>query len=240
MVRGSIEQRDYLNLREVEFVRETKERPPCTTLPVGYTPFGRRASYVEAPYLTYLRGRGVSERTRVLYRMGYADDGIYAGRVIVPSFDHTGAINFWSARSIHDVDHALRYRLPFASKDIVSNEHMVDWRQPVFLVEGIFDEVAIGPQAIALNGKFIQQRLMLRLVEHRPPLVHVCLDTDARPEAEKLAARLLTYDLRCTVVDLSEKDPGDLGREGVMEATVRSHIMSSPSDMLNERIGRLT
>ena len=188
----------------------------------------------EAPYITYLSGRGVSERTVELYRMGYVDDGWLAGRVIIPSFDRVGSINFWSARSIFP-NETLRYRLPANSKDVISNEHMVDWKKPVYLVEGIFDEIAIGPQAIALYGKFMPPRLALRLVEQRPPMIYVCLDADAREEAMKLMMRLVGYDLKCSLLDLAGKDPGDIGETGVVEAITRATVVTGSAGLITAR-----
>lgn len=240
MVRGSSTQRDYLSSREDEGVKVSKERPPCTELPAGYRPFVLSGTHTEAPYITYLRGRGITDRTIALYRMGYVDDGFYAGRVIVPSFDRYGSINFWSARSIHRTETLFRYRLPQASKDVVSNEHMVDWSAPVYIVEGIFDEIAMGPQGIALYGKFMQQLLALRLVERRPPMVYVCLDSDARGEAEDLAERLLGYDLTCAIVDLGDKDPAIAGRAAVETSASHATALTGSQHMIEDMIGRLS
>jgi len=216
---GSTEQSEYLNERttgqSAKAVEVEKSR--CNSLPPNFTLFGLGSSLVEAPYHRYLSDRGVTDHTVGLYRIGYADIGDMAGRVIVPSFDAFGVINFWSARTIwHDTKPT--YKLPQSSKDIVSNEHMVDWTKPVFLVEGIFDEIAVGPQAISLYGKFMQPLLAQRLVERRPPMVYVCLDSDARVEAMSLMRRLVGYDLPCALVDLPGKDPGSMGFDEVMRA----------------------
>lgn len=220
MVPGSKELREYLESRPAKPGTKSTvievERPRCESLPPGFIPFRLRGDVSEAPYLTYLRRRGVSDRTIGLYRMGYVETGDLAGRVVVPSFDAVGMVNFWSARTIWDV--RPTYKLPEASKNIMSNEHMVDWTEPVYLVEGIFDEVAIGPQAISLYGKFMQPLLAQRLVERRPPVVYVCLDLDARREAMGLMTRLVGYDLSCALVDLPGKDPGELGLDIVKQA----------------------
>ena len=236
MVQGSPEHREYLEGRpegKCRIVHE--ERPPCNSLPEGYRPFTLNGSRDEAPYLTYLRGRGITEGTVALYRMGYVETGPLHGRVIVPSFDVHGMINFWSARSIHPHE-TLRYRLPQASKDIISNEHMVDWAAPVYLVEGIFDEIAIGPQAISLYGKFMPQKLALRLVERRPPLVHVCLDSDAVSESRLLLKRLVGYDLPCSLVQLGSKDPSDAGHQAVEAAALSSAQVTGSASLVGYRL----
>jgi hypothetical protein len=225
MVSGSPELREYLehrgNGRPTLRQEEPDRKPNCTTLPPGFTPFRLNGSVSEAPYLRYLTGRGLTEGTIRLYRMGYADSGEFSGRVIVPSFDSVGMVNFWSARTIWK-DVRPTYKLPEANKNVVSNEHMVNWTDPVYLVEGIFDEVAIGPQAISLYGKFMQPLLAQRLVERRPPVVYVCLDSDARTEAMGLVERLVGYDINCALVDLPGKDPGSMEFDRIRQAAESS------------------
>lgn len=233
MVQGSAAHKEYLDSRPAGkrsvFAKPVDiQKPKCSSLPTGFAPILLRGDIREAPYITYLRKRGITDHTMGLYRMGYVDSGPLAGRVVIPSFDAVGMVNFWSARSIYPNEKTFSYRLPDASKDVISNEHMVNWTEPVYLVEGIFDEIAIGPQAISLYGKFMQPTLATRLVEKRPPIVYVCLDNDARTEAVDLMERLVGYDITCALVDLPGKDPGDLGFEGVRQAAEQArHVTGS-------------
>lgn len=237
MVPGSRELTEYIASREEAPPTKRAEGVRCEALPPDFTPIGLSGDINEAPYLTYLRRRGVADNAIVLYRMGYMDTGDLSGRVVIPSFDAHGSVNFWSARTIWD---AVRpsYKLPEASKDVVSNEHMVNWTDPIYLVEGIFDEIAIGPQAISLYGKFMQPLLAQRLVERRPPLVYVCLDTDARREAMGLMRQLVGYDLSCALVDLPGKDPGSLGFEKVRQAAESARPVTGSAGLMTVR-GRL-
>jgi hypothetical protein len=237
MVQGSKEHREYLESKPTTeksiFARPVGvQKPRCVSLPVGFTPIRLSGEAREAPYVSYLRRRGVSDDTTVLYRMGYVDFGPLSGRVVIPSFDALGALNFWSARSIYPCEKTFSYRLPDASKDVVSNEHLVNWTEPVYLVEGIFDEVAIGPQAISLYGKFLQPLLAKRLVERRPPIVYVCLDSDARKEALELMEQLVGYDITCALVDLPGKDPAELGSAVVQKAAKESRMVTGSVGLL--------
>lgn len=236
MVRNSAEQREYLGDRPVGRVQK-EDLPVCRSLPEGFRPLDGSVHADQAPYLAYLRSRGVSSEDRGLYRIGYVDRGPYAGRVVVPSFDRHGRINFWSARSIHKWEERFRYMLPReVTKDVISNEHLVDWTKPVYLVEGAFDELALGPQAIALYGKFMLQRLAVRLVEMKPPMVHVCLDDDAYDEAYQLLGRLLSYDLPCSLVELPGKDPSVAGQQAVHQAADAAHSVSGSTDLVRARL----
>jgi hypothetical protein len=243
MVQGSKEHREYLESKPAAkksvFARPVEvQKPRCVSLPAGFTPIRLSGEAREAPYVTYLRRRGVSDDTIGLYRMGYVDFGPLSGRVVVPSFDALGMPNFWSARSIYPTEKTFSYRLPDASKDVVSNEHLVNWTEPVYLVEGIFDEVAIGPQAISLYGKFLQPLLAKRLVEHRPPVVYVCLDSDARKEALELMEQLVGYDITCALVDLPGKDPAELGLDVVQRVAEESRKVTGSAGLVTVE-GRL-
>lgn len=240
MVPGSAEHQEYLTERpEGSHTSDPSEQglPRCSALPDEFIPLGRSAPSTASPYLTYLAGRGIDRRTVGLYRMGYVDRGPYSGRVIVPSFDRFGCVNLFSARTIFP-DVRPTYKFPVASKDVVSNEHMVDWTRPVYLVEGIFDELAVGPQGIALYGKFLPPSLAVRLVEKRPPMVYVCLDADARREALALVERLMGYDLQCSIVDLQGKDPSSVGLQGVLDASAKARTVSGSVDLVRAE-GRL-
>lgn len=241
MVPNSNEQREYLQSRPLGTpVRTKDEKPRCSALPGDFVPFGRSPPDMAAPYLTYLTNRGVTGRTVELYRMGYVDSGPLRGRVVIPSFDRHGMVNFWSARAIHPVDKVHTYRLPLATKDVISNEHLVDWTAPVYLVEGIFDEIAIGPQAIALYGKFMPPALASRLVEKRPPMIYVVLDDDALDDAWALMEELVAYDLPCSLVELDGKDPSIVGAGGVEAASSVSVLVNDPIAMLRARIHQMS
>jgi hypothetical protein len=233
MVPRSAELREYLAEREEGGSKvETAESVRCSSLPIGYSPIRLSGEVGEAPYVSYLRRRGVTDGTIGLYRMGYVDSGHLAGRVVVPSFDSLGMVNFWSARTIWP-DKKPSYELPEATKDVVSNEHMVNWTEPVYLVEGIFDEVAIGSQAISLYGKFMLPLLAKRLVERRPPIVYVCLDSDAKSEAMGLMQRLVGYDISCALVELSGKDPGVMGHEAVERAAELARPVTGSAGLIS-------
>lgn len=235
MRRGSPEQREYLG----NFIPKPDRAPPAPavdSLPPDFIPLDGRDLEAEAPYKAYLRSRGIPAALQRLYRMGYIPSGPMRRRVVIPSFDANGRPNFWSARAIDRVDDRFRYVLPSGSKDVVSNEHLVDWTRPVFLVEGIFDEVTIGPQAISLYGKFLLPQLALRLVERRPPMVHVCLDSDAYDEAYLLLARLVRYDLPCTLLPLDKKDPSEMGREAIMKIAESARPVSGPLELVGVKL----
>lgn len=190
-----------------------------TALPPEFTPFCQGDPDKRAIYEDYLISRGVHERLWSLWRLGYAVEGRYAGRLIIPSFDKFGVPNFFSARAILPWIKP-KYILPNALKDVISNEHAIDWSDAVFIVEGPFDQIAIGHQAICLWGTSIGTNQINALVTNRPPQIYICLDDDAQKRAFQMAQKLIRYDLNVSIVNMPGKDPSVLGRRAVLEAAL--------------------
>ena len=63
----------------------------------------------QAP-LEYLRGRGITKKEILKWKMGYCHEGKYGGRVVIPSFNNDGNCNYFIARSY--VGHGRRYLNP--------------------------------------------------------------------------------------------------------------------------------
>ncbi len=225
MVHGSQLHQEYVGAPQALTGRPTGVVERCDRLPSGYVPFKLDGNPGEAPYLAYLRSRNLSDIDISLFRLGYSSRGEYAGRIIVPSFDALGSVNIFVARSISKPMFGSPYKMPECTKDVIFNEHLVDWTKEVLLVEGSFDAMAIGTQAIPLLGKFLQPSLTLRLLRS-VPLVRICLDSDAMIEAWELAECLLSYGITCSVVMVPGKDPAEAGISAVLTSVERAPIIS--------------
>lgn len=231
MARGSKGAAEYRESKGSNFERqEVVELQRCSTLPNGFTPFWSGHPIQEGRFIRYLRRRKIDDETIQMYRMGYVTDGRLADRIVIPTFDRYGMVNFWNARTVRDVRPS--YMFPIASKEIVPNEHMVDWSSPIVLVEGIFDAISVGPQAIPLFGKFVNMTLMARLVSSSVPMVHVCLDRDAWKESLNVARTINSYGIKTTIVDLPGKDPGSMDYESIWRSIGRAR----PFEPIRDRI----
>ena len=224
MLPGSAALREYLGEGPSQ-VQSVREKEICRTLPSEYIPFRFDGSPDEAMGLSYLIRRGVTREQIAIYRMGYAIVGDYRGHVIIPSFDASGAVNCFVARSIHGPG----YMMPDTTKDVIVNEHMVDWDREIVLVEGIFDAVAVGSQGIPLLGKSLLPKLMAKLIAVQQT-VHICLDSDAWSEAWALAEDLLEHGVVCSVSCVqgelvTEKDPASVGHERTWRSIRRATLI---------------
>ena len=100
--------------------------------------------------ISYLKKRGLKYSDIVKYNIGYCDKGRYKNRIIVPSFNNNGDVNYFIARSF-EKEAKQKYDAPSCSKsEIIGFEYYINWNIPVILCEGIFDAIAIKRNAIPL------------------------------------------------------------------------------------------
>jgi DNA primase len=163
--------------------------------------------------IKYLKSRGLSENDIVKWKIGYCGSGEYEGRIIVPSFNENGDLNYFIARKYTD-SFGPNYANPSTSKDLVFNELCLNWKDDLVLVEGVFDAI-VAENSIPLLGSSIREdsKLFLKIASNNTPL-YVALDPDAESKAIKLIEKLLKYDLEVYKIDVSGYDDvGSMPRE---------------------------
>jgi DNA primase len=185
------------------------------TLPKEFKPLINlsRTDIVAKHALMYLKKRGINKADILKYNIGYCEEGRYSGRVIIPSYDADGNLNYFIARAI-DPNSTKKYDAPKCNKnELIGLEYFINWNVPVILCEGIFDAIAIKRNAIPLLGKTIPRALMMKLVQSNVKTVYVSLDRDALKDALKYAEELLNLGKDVYLVDLQDKDPSEMGFE---------------------------
>jgi DNA primase len=161
----------------------------------------------------YLKKRGINKSDILKYNIGYCEEGRYNNRIIVPSYDANGELNYFIARDINP-DSKKKYDAPKCNKnELIGLEYFINWDVPIILCEGIFDAIAIKRNAIPLLGKSIPKALMLKLVQPNVKTVYVSLDRDALKDALSYAEQLLNLGKDVYLIDLQDKDPSDMGFE---------------------------
>ena len=160
----------------------------------------------------YLSSRGIGRMEILKWKIGYCKEGRYGGRVIIPSFDAEGDCNYFIARSY--VGHTRRYLNPPADRDIVFNELNVDWDEPIVLVEGVFDAIKAGDNAVPILGSTLREksRLFQAIAIHDTP-VYIALDKDAEKKADWIIKSLLKYDIEVYKIPIDDEDVGDMNHQ---------------------------
>ena len=161
----------------------------------------------------YILNRGLTDRDIARWKIGYCPSGEYKNRVIFPSFNKDGKLNYFVGRS-HS-DDWMKYKNPMVSKDIIFNELNVDWKERVCLVEGIFDAVKAGINSIPLLGSTLNEnsKLFQKIIEN-DTIVYLALDADADKKSGEMIKAFLSHGIEIHQVDVSGyEDVGAMSKE---------------------------
>lgn len=163
----------------------------------------------------YLTRRGITERDMWYWKMCISKENRFDRRVIIPSFDATGDLNYYVSRTIDD-DARPRYINSKANKtEIIFNDLMVDWTKPVTLVEGVFDAVKVGQNAIPILGSYLPQSaaLFTKIVANELQ-VTLALDPDVIDKTHKIAQDFFSFGIDVRIADITGyKDIGEMPKE---------------------------
>ena len=160
----------------------------------------------------YLQYRGVTKDDIVRWKMGYCFSGEYRNRVIIPSFDEDGDVNYFIARSYNG--DSYKYKNPRVSKNIIFNELYTDWNSDLTIVEGVFDAVVAG-NAVPLLGSTLHSRSpLIRQIVFNDTPVYLALDPDAADKERKIIKTLSSYDIELYKIDVSGyEDVGSMTKD---------------------------
>ena len=160
----------------------------------------------------YLSSRGVSKKDILKWKIGYCSKGEYKDRIIIPSFNEEGRINYFIARAYGKA--WPPYKNPNVSKDIIFNQLYADFKNDLVLVEGVFDAIN-AENAIPILGSSLREdsKLFQEIVKW-DTTVYVALDPDAEKKAMNLIKKLLLYGVEVYKVDVSGySDVGEMTKE---------------------------
>lgn len=166
--------------------------------------------------LNYLKNRDVSSDDILKYNIGFCPYGQYGKRIIVPSYDKDGILNYFIARSFDD--NFIKYKNPPQGvKDIIGFELYINWSAPIIIVEGIFDALRIKRNVIPLFGKVIHQKLMTKLVKSDVDRIYIALDKDAIKDSIRCCEKLLEYNKEVYLVEIQSKDFSEMSKDKILE-----------------------
>lgn len=182
----------------------------------------------------YLRKRNITRDDILRYNIGYCEEGKYRNRIVVPSYDKDGNLNFFTARDFLNSSY-LKYLTPDWSKDFIGFELYINWNEPITLVEGVFDAISIRRNAIPLFGKIMSPSLKEAIFEYDVTKVNVCLDNDAMKNALEISDYLSKQGIDVNLIKLGGHDPSSLGFEKTMMEINSSKTMEF-SDIISMKM----
>jgi DNA primase len=214
---GNKKQKKLYQVFKPETVVKREKKKKTLKLPDSFTLFkdSSKVYPVRRQAINYLYNRGISDYMIEKYQIGFCDKGDHAGRIVIPSYNEKGELNYYIARSWNPMSRA-KYKNPEAEKDkIIFWENLIDWDRDIFLVEGAFDGLFLD-NAIPMLGKHMSELLFDTIYKKAKGDIIICLDSDAWQNAVNLYHELHGGELwgRIKLIKLpDEKDIADLRGE---------------------------
>lgn len=195
----------------------------------------RNISVMASSALSYLKNRGIEKSDILRWKIGYCPTGDYEGRIVVPSFNLEGKVNYFIARSYNK--QWRKYMNPPESKDIIFNELYVDWDSDIILTEGVFDAIKIE-NAIPILGSSLREgtKLFQSIIKH-DPAVYMALDPDAESKEFKMIESLLKFGVEIYKIPIKPfKDAGEMSKEEFMERKKNASLIKNTDYLLLDKI----
>ena len=200
-------------LGDVSFYKkQDDDTPDVVRLPQEYKslsdPFD--TSLIKEHAIRFLRKRGITKEDITRYNLGYCQSGKYNNRIIIPSYDSKGQLNYFVGRDFYSSN--FKYmNPPNVAKDVIGFDLYVNWSLPIILVEGVFDAMSVKSNSIPLFGKTILPKLYKKIVEKKVKDIFIILDSDAFDDAIRMTEKFVNEGINVNFVKLDGQDPNDLG-----------------------------
>ena len=195
----------------------------CTT--------GRLANIAKS----YLHKRGLTQSDFLRYKIGISTEYEFNNRVIFPSFCDNMKLNYFLSRTYDETQKRKYKNCKIQRKDIIFNEHLIEWDKTVILVEGVFDAIKAGDNAIPMLGSWIDEShyLFKKIVQEKANVI-LGLDPDAIEKTMKIAKNLKQYGIDVKITQHEGKDFGEMTKD-----EVTYYLQSAKKYELTDRIGYL-
>ena len=222
-------------LGDVSFYKKDKDKKSeVIQLPQEYKSLSDDSdtSIIKQHALRFLRKRGITSEDIKRYNLGYCSEGVYQNRVIIPSYDSVGKLNYFVGRDFYNS--TLKYKNPPIPKDIIGFDLYVNWSLPIILVEGVFDAVVAGRNSVPLLGSTLNQNsALLQKIVKEDAGVYIALDPDAKKKELEIIKTLLDFDIEVWKVDIGEnEDVGSMTKGNFQKCLSKATLITSDNYLL--------
>ena len=215
--------------RKYRYTKTQESEVVSIQLPSEYIPLWKASnSIIRNHALTYLKNRGIRLYDILKYSIGYCENGEYKNKIIIPSYDNNGRLNYFVGRSFYETN--FKHKNPQVSKDVVGFELFVNWDLPIVICEGAFDAIAIRNNSIPLFGKSPQSNIKKRIIEKGVRKIYLALDSDALSNSLKFSEDLMNDGIDVYLIKLGDLDPSELGFDNFY------HLMSKTEKLTFKKL----
>lgn len=178
------------------------------------------------------------------WKFGFTDnsDEGNSNRIILPSLDKDGNLNYYTSRGIYK-NSFPKYKNPKIDREnIIFNELNIDWKKPLVLVEGPFDLIKSTENSTCILGSELDEEYLLfqEIIKNKTSVI-LALDPDAEKKTDIIAKKLYEYDIDVFIVNIPKnyKDVGEMPQNEFAELVQKCSISYTREYALKRKISRI-
>lgn len=174
----------------------------------------------------FLVSRGITRNDIIKYNIGYCETGKYAHRVIIPSYNNQGELNYFVARTYDDKIKPKYLNPPIAtSGDVIFFDMHINWSLPILLCEGVFDTIAAKRNAIPVLGNSIYGALWKKIIFEDVKEIVLALDMDMIKTSLHYIEKFIAEGINVKFIIMGKKDPSEIGFKEFINLYNKSKIL---------------
>ena len=130
---------------------------------------------------------------------------------------------------------------PQASRDIVFNHLYLDFDEDLTIVEGVFDAIIAGPNAVPVLGSTLNEEspLFQEIVRNDTP-VYIAFDRDAKKKENRLIEKFLEYGIEIYKIDTTAyEDVGAMPKANFLRLKKKATLINSDNYLLYRTLSSL-
>jgi len=180
----------------------------------------------------YLQKRMISPEDIIKYDIHF---DINSAKLLFPSYSIQGSLNYF----VTHCPKIKQYILGDVKKSkIIWNELFINWSKPVVLVEGIYDAITVGDNAIPLLSSSVDENyeVFKRICKHRTP-VYLGLDMDVPDSYKYKVARLFeNHGIITYILNWTQKDANETGKLKIKDVIDNKQRINWETETLKKKI----
>lgn len=186
----------------------------------------------------YLKSRGMSAVDMYRWRVCSSNRFDLRRKAIFPSFDANGKLNYYVARAIDETK--FKYNNAKIPKiKVIFNEIDLDWKEPVFLVEGVFDAIKCPDNtAVALGSTLPKNSELFKKLHVNKSTVIVAFDADAEDKAHTVCKSLASAGCKVLKVSITGDDLGSRTKEEAKKILSTAKLWTT-MEILSNKISKI-
>ena len=143
-----------------------------------------------------------------------------------------------SSNGLYLMRKSLNIKILSISKNVTIFENQINWKEPITLTEGVFDDASKKKFLIPLLGKFIPKTLMDSIYKNGVKKISILLDKDVKTKPLYYVSYFMNNGITVTNILPTEKDASEMGFSQINKK-LKNTESTEFSDIISQKLSTL-